>query len=49
MAGEERGKIEVLLERAKSLEEKARWGTNVGFALIGSAALLAKLVEDRLA
>ena len=50
MAGDEKqDKTSVYLERAKSLEGKARWAASIAFAILGAATALAKLMGTRIA
>ncbi len=45
MTEEKPDKTQVLLERVKVLEEKARWSFNMGFVILGSMIVLAKFVN----
>ena len=49
MAEEGRDKTQVYLERAKSLEEKARSTFNMGFVALGSMLVLAKFLKNVIA
>ena len=50
MAGDEKAdKTRVYLERAKSLEGKARWAVNIAFAILGAAAAFSRFADTRIA